>query len=231
MNINNFSNTNSVFIDDGLRRYMRGVFTKMFMALCLTGGVSMICMSSPEILSFMSSISFFLSLITLGIVFFISFRINKMKSDTANALFWVYSSLVGASLSPLFIMYTGESLANTFFMTSIFFGLMSLYGYTTKKDLTSLGSFMIIGLWSIIIASIINIFLKSSALQMGLSAIAIIVFCGLTAWDVQKIKFFYNPSDPVEISTKKSILGALALYLDFINMFLHLLRFMGSRKD
>ena len=233
MSINNINPRGGTgVIHDGLRRYMIGVFNKMFMALCLTGVVSALCVSSEQILSFMTGgFHLVLVLATLGIVIYLSARINKMASDTANSLFWVYAALVGAMLSPLFAIYTGESIANAFFMTAIFFGSMSLVGYTTKKDLTSLGTFMLVGLICLVITSIVNVFfIKSSGLEIGLSALCVIIFCGLTAYDVQKIKMFYNPSDPAEVSAKKSILGALSLYLDFLNMFLALLRLFGNRR-
>ncbi|MDR2075032.1 MAG: Bax inhibitor-1/YccA family protein [Holosporales bacterium] len=218
--------------DGGLQKYMRSVFTRMFMALCLTGIVAMICVSSPEILDVMTGgFSVFLMLATFGIVMYLSFRINKIPLDTANALFWVYSALIGAFLSPLCLMYTGSSIANCFFMTSTFFGGMSLLGYTTKKDLTSIGSFMFVGLMCLIICSFVNaILLHSGALQLGLSAITLVIFAGLTAYDVQKIKQFYNSNDPVDIAGKKAVLGALNLYMDFINIFLAMLRIFGNRR-
>lgn len=233
MNRNFNSQTNGpITVDDGLRKYMRAVFTRMFLALCMTGLVSLICTSSPEILNAMKGgFSTLLMFATFGIVMYISFRINKIAPDTANALFWIYAALIGAFLSPLFVMYTGESIANAFFMTSMFFGGMSLLGYTTKKDLTAVGSFMFVGLICLIVATLINsFFLKSSALQMGLSALTIIIFAGLTAYDVQNIKTYYDPNDEPGIAQKKSILGALRLYMDFLNMFLAILRIIGNRK-
>jgi FtsH-binding integral membrane protein len=211
---------------------MRSVFTRMFMALCMTGAVATLCVSSPEILRLMSGgFSVMLMFLTFGIVIYMSVKIGTMKADTANALLWVYSALVGAFLSPLFTLYTGESVATCFFMTATFFGGMSLLGYTTAKDLTSVGSFMFVGLICLIVCSFINaIFLHSSGLQLGLSAITIVIFAGLTAWDVQKIKHFYNPNEPVDIACKKSVFGALCLYMDFLNMFLAMLRIFGSRK-
>ena len=215
----------------GLQKYMMSVYNKMFMALGLTGIVSLVCASNPDVLQFMAGgFSFILMLAMLGIVFYLSAGIRNMDVDRANALFWVYSALVGASISPIFAIYTGESIATSFFTAAMFFGGMSLYGYTTKKDLTVMGSFMIVGLFAIIITSIVNLFLKSSALQMGLSALSIIVFCGLTAYDIQKIRSFYATSADEETLKKVAVLGALNLYLDFINIFLHLLRFLGKRR-
>lgn len=220
-----------VLMSDGLRKYMISVYNKMFMALCLTGLVSFACASNPDILAFMTGgFSFILMLATFGIVIYLSARINKIDSEKAKALFWLYAALLGAFLSPIFVLYTGASIANAFFTTAIFFGGMSLYGYTTKKDLTAVGSFMTIGLFAVIITSVVNIFLKSSALQVGLSALCVIIFCGLTAYDVQKIKEFYNEAYDEETLKKRAILGALSLYMDFINLFLALLRLFGDRR-
>lgn len=216
---------------DGLRKYMMSVYNRMFLALCLTGLVSFICALNPDILAFMSGgFSIILMIATFAIVIYISARINKMSSEKANSLFWIYSALLGAFLSPLFAIYTGESIANSFFMAAIFFGGMSLYGYVTKKDLTGVGSFMTVGLFAVIISSIINLFLKSSGVQIGLSALCIVIFSGLTAYDVQKIKTFYDLTTDEETLRKRAVLGALSLYLDFINLFLALLRFLGNRR-
>ena len=216
---------------NGLQKYMMSVFNKMFIALCLTGLVSLVCVSNPAILQAMAGgFSIVLLIVTLGIVLYLSKQITQMPAERASILFWIYSALIGLSISPIFVFYTGESIANAFFTTAIFFGGMSLYGYVTKKDLSGMGAFMIVGLFSIIIASLINLFLRSSALQLGLSALSIVVFCGLTAYDKQKIRAFYNPAISEEDIKKRSILGALALYLDFINIFLALLRLMGNRK-
>jgi FtsH-binding integral membrane protein len=221
-----------IYVNSGLKKYMVSVFNKMFMALCLTGIVSFVCASSPDILSFMAGgFSMLLMLATVGIVVYMSVRINKIDSEKAGALFWIYSALIGASLSPLFAVYTGESIANAFFSTAIFFGGMSLYGHTTKRDLTGVGSFMTVGLFAVIITSFVNaIFMKSSGLQVGLSAMSILIFCGLTAYDVQKIKEFYSDSFDEETLKKRGILGALSLYMDFLNIFISLLRIMGNRK-
>lgn len=227
----NFNQSPVIEAGNGLQKYMTAVFNKMFMALCLTGMVSLACVSNPHIMQvMMGGFSMILMIVTLGIVLYLSTQITKIPAERANILFWIYSVLIGVSISPMFAFYTGESLANAFFTTAIFFGGMSLYGYVTKKDLTGMGSFMIVGLFSIIIASLVNLFLRSSALQIGLSAISIVVFCGLTAYDVQKIRAFYNPSMSDEDIKKRSIIGALELYLDFINIFLSLLRLMGNRK-
>ena len=224
-------NQSPIQIDTGLNGYMSSVFSKMFMALCLTGGVSYVCSTNAQVLRVLSGgVSTLLMLVTLGIVFYLSSCIHKISVERASAFFWIYATLIGLSFSPLFAVFTGESLATTFFTTSIFFGSMSLYGYVTKRDLTGLGSFMTVGLFSVVIATIINIFLRNSFLQMGLSAITIVVFCGLTAYDIQRIRDLYVRADNSETASKCAILGALSLYLDFINIFLALLRFVGNRK-
>ena len=224
-------NSSPIIMGDGLRKYMTSIYNRMFLALCLTAIVSMICASNPQILAFMAGgFSILLMIATFGIVIYLSARINHMPSEKANGLFWIYSALLGAFLSPLFAIYTGESIANSFVMTAMFFGGMSLYGYVTKRDLTGVGSFMTVGLFAVIISSIVNLFLKSSGLQIGLSALCIVIFSGLTAYDIQKIKTFYNASADEETLKKRAILGSLTLYLDFINLFLSILRFFGDRR-
>ncbi|MDR1233937.1 MAG: Bax inhibitor-1/YccA family protein [Holosporales bacterium] len=224
--------TGPIAVDDGLRKYMISVFNKMFWALCLTGCVSYVCGASPEILAVLQGgFSMVLFIATLGIVVYLSARINKISSEKAQALFWLYSALVGASISPIIASYTGESIANAFFTSAAFFGGLSIYGYTTTRDLTGVGSFMIVGLIAVIISSFINIiFLKSSALSLGLSAISIIIFGGLTMYDVQKIKNYYDASCDEQTIASRAVIGALNLYLDFLNLFLMLLRFIGNRK-
>ncbi|MDR3031067.1 MAG: Bax inhibitor-1/YccA family protein [Holosporales bacterium] len=222
----------SIEKESGLRKYMIAIFNKMFLALGLTGIISYLCSSSEQVLAIMSGgFSIVLMLATFGIVIYLSARINKIDSEKANALFWIYSALLGAFLAPVFVMYTGESVANAFFTTAIFFGSLSLYGYTTKRDLTSVGSFMTIGLFAVILTSFVNIFfLKNSIIQVGLSVLCVVIFCGLTAYDVQKIKNFYNDAHDEEGIKKIAVIGALNLYLDFINLFLAILRLFGNRK-
>jgi FtsH-binding integral membrane protein len=216
---------------DGLRGYMTSVFNKMFMALCFTGTVAYLCASSQEIITFMAGgISYLLLFATLAIVFYLSTRINKIDSNKAQALFWLYSALLGACLSPIFVVYTGTSIANSFFTASAFFGGMSLYGYLTKKDLTNVGSFMMVGLVAVVLTTLVNIFLRNSALSIGMSALCVVIFSGLTAYDIQRIRAFYATAHGEEALKKRSVIGALQLYLDFVNLFLALLRLMGSRK-
>ena len=166
----------------------------------------------------------------LGVVFYMSFNIAKMTSAKAQSTFWVFAALMGASLSSIFLMYTGESITRVFFITAGTFGAMSIYGYTTKRDLTKLGSFLMMGLFGIIIASIVNIFMKSSMMYFVISILGVLIFVGLTAYDTQKIKNMYLVSDSGELMGKKAVMGALTLYLDFINLFIMLLRLFGQRR-
>jgi FtsH-binding integral membrane protein len=163
-------------------------------------------------------------------VFFLSFRIQSMSVSAARTTFLVYAGLVGLSLSSILLLYTGQSVVQTFFVTAASFGALSLYGYTTKRDLSAFGSFMVMGLFGILIASLVNIFLQSSAMAFVISAIGVVVFAGLTAYDTQKIKEMYFERDGYDTAGRKAIMGALTLYLDFINLFLFLLRFMGDRR-
>lgn len=220
-------------VDAGLRKYMLKVFTHMFVGLSVTAFAAYFVNTSQAIMQTLFSTGLLWGLIfaELGVVFYLSARINKMSSQTAQFCFYTYAILSGISLAPVFVVYTGESLATTFFVTSATFLSMVIYGYTTDKDLTGMGSFFTMGLFGLIIASVVNFFLKSSALSFATSVIGVVVFTGLTAWDAQLIKSLYFEGEAEEASEKKSIIGALRLYLDFINMFLYLLRFLGSRRD
>jgi hypothetical protein len=161
---------------------------------------------------------------------FLSFRIEKMSLVAAQLSFWVYAALVGLSLAGIFLVYTGASIARVFFITAGTFGAMSLYGYTTKRDLTQFGSFLFMGLIGIVIAGLVNLFMRSTALQLTISAIGVIVFVGLTAWDTQRIKAIYFQGDGTMVAGKKAIMGALSLYLDFLNLFLMLMQLLGDRR-
>jgi FtsH-binding integral membrane protein len=234
--------TQAVARDEGLRSYMLRIYNYMASALALTGIVAMGAANSPAFLGAMfnvqngqaagmSGIGWLIMLAPLGLVMWLSMGINNMSKTTAQAIYWVYSGLIGLSLAPIFMMYTGESIARTFFVTAGTFGAMSLYGYSTKRDLTGVGSFLMMGLIGLIIASIVNIFMQSSALMFALSVLGVVIFVGLTAWDTQKIKnMYYQIGGGADMMAKMSILGALTLYMDFINIFIHLLRFMGDRK-
>jgi len=167
----------------------------------------------------------------VGLVLALSFGIARMKASTAQTLFWLYAGLNGISLSTIFIIYTGTSITRVFFITAATFLSLSLYGYTTKRSLSGLGSFMIMGLFGVIIASVVNIFLQSAALQFVFSIVGVLVFAGLTAYDTQRIKDMYWQGDGGEMMGKKAVMGALTLYLDFINLFILLLRFFGDRRN
>jgi FtsH-binding integral membrane protein len=220
-------------IDVGLRQYMLRVYNYMASALALTGIVAFLVASSPAAtqLIFGTPLKWVVMLAPLGFVFFFSFKIHSMKASTAQALFWVFAALMGASLASVFLVFTGASVARTFFITAAAFGGLSLYGYTTKRDLSAFGTFLVMGLIGLIIASIVNIFLASSMLQFVISAAGVLIFAGLTAWDTQKIKETYYELDGGDVAVKKSVMGALTLYLDFINLFMFLLQFLGVRRD
>jgi len=232
-----FSNTQSAAVDQGLRAYMLKVYNFMGAALIITGLTAFFTSQSPELLSqfygadgSMTGLGWVVMLAPLGFVLVLSFGINKMSYATAQFVFWAYSAVMGLSLAWIFLAFTGESIFQTFFVTSATFLAMSLYGYTTKRDLTGMGSFLFMGLIGIIIAGLVNIFLQSSALSFVISAAGVLIFTGLTAYDTQKIKHMYYDGGDSETMGKKALMGALSLYLDFINLFLMLLRFMGERR-
>jgi hypothetical protein len=171
-----------------------------------------------------------LFLATLGLVFAISWRVNSMQPSTAFTLFMVYAGLLGLMLSSVFLTYTHTSIARVFFISAASFGALSLYGYTTQRDLSAFGSFLIMGLFGLIIAMLVNLFLQSSGLEFVISVVGVLVFAGLTAWDTQRIKEMYDRNDDGTIVGRKAVMGALSLYLDFINLFMFLLRFLGDRR-
>ncbi|MDR3418510.1 MAG: Bax inhibitor-1/YccA family protein [Nevskia sp.] len=218
--------------DTGLRDYIRAIYTYMAGGLALTGAVAY-CAYAYGLYAAIARTPLFLLVVLapLGMVMFLSFRINKMSLATAQTTYWVYATTMGLSLAGIFMMYTGQSIARVFFISSATFGAMSLYGYTTKSDLTRWGSFLFMGLIGVIIASVVNIFLKSSALQFAVSVMGVLVFVGLTAYDTQKIKEMYVYAEPGDTQGKKIVMGALRLYLDFINLFLMLLRLFGGRRS
>ena len=219
-------------IDEGLRAYMLRVYNFMGSGLALTGIVAYAVAHTPALYSaiFSSPLFWLVALAPLGMVFFLSARIHKMSASGAQTAFWLFAGLMGLSLASIFVMYTGVSIARVFFITAGTFGAMSLYGYTTRRDLTKWGSFLFMGLIGIIIASVVNIFLQSSALYFAVSVIGVLVFVGLTAYDTQKIKESYRASDGRELADKKAVMGALRLYLDFINLFIMLLHLFGARR-
>ncbi len=234
--------TKAAAYDLGLRAYMLKIYNYMASALALTGIVAMFAGNSPAFINAlyhvenghavgMSGLGWLVAFAPLGFVLWLSMGIDRLSTTAAQAIFWVYSGVMGLSLSSIFLMYTGESIARTFFVTAGTFGAMSLYGYTTKKDLTGMGHFLMMGLIGIILASLVNIFLGSSGLNFAISVLAILIFVGLTAYDTQKLKMmYYQVAGSADALAKSSIMGALTLYLDFINIFIYLLRFMGDRK-
>ncbi|MCF8475115.1 MAG: Bax inhibitor-1/YccA family protein [Emcibacter sp.] len=233
-------------VDEGLRAYMLTVYNYMASALTLTGLMAYVTANVPALYSLLynfetlpdgtvylsgqTMLGFIVIFAPLALVLFLSFGINKMQASTAQMVFWLYAGLVGMSLSSILFVYTGTSIAKTFFVTAAAFGSLSLYGYTTKRSLSGMGSFLMMGLFGLIIASIVNIFMQSSMMDFIISMAGVLIFAGLTAYDTQKIKLMYMHSDGSETASKKAIMGALSLYLDFINMFLFLLRFMGNRN-
>lgn len=219
--------------DDGLRAFMLGVFNKMFLALGVTGVVAwLVCSNIQLVKSLAGGPMWVLFFAQLGIAGYLSLRLHKMQVSTAFNLFFAYSALTGIVLAPIGVVYTGESIAVTFLTTASFFGIMSLIGYTTKKDLTSIGTFLIAGLLALLVSSMLNVlFFKSSGMSLILSIVGIGIFAGLTAYDVQNLKKIYNYLPNDEALAKYSVFGAFQLYLDFINMFLYLLRFFGNRKN
>jgi FtsH-binding integral membrane protein len=227
----------SVDIDQGLRAYMLRVYNYMALALALTGvaamGTSALAASNPAFaqLIYVSPLKWVLMLAPLALVFFLSFRVQSMSVSAAQTTFWVYAVLVGVSLSSIFLVFTAESIAQTFFVTAASFGALSLYGYTTKRDLSAFGSFLIMGVFGLILAMLVNIFLQSSALGFAISVLGVLIFAGLTAFDTQKIKSMYDyVAHDETIMGRTAIMGALTLYLDFINMFMFLLQFLGNRE-
>jgi FtsH-binding integral membrane protein len=246
-----------VGVDEGLRAYMLRVYNYMAGGVFLTGLVAYVIFtysvtSDPALAAstggkvmalhrgmyltsfgqaiFASPLMWVLMFAPLGFVFFLSWRIYKMSLGAAQLSFWLFAAVMGASLSSIFLVYTGASITRVFFISAASFGALSLYGYSTQRDLSAMGSFMIMGLFGIIIASLVNIFLKSSGLDWAISIIGIGVFAGLTAWDTQRIKEMYDSMDDDGTMGRKAIMGALSLYLDFINLFLMLLRLFGDRR-
>ena len=231
--------------DEGLRAYMLKVYNYMATGILMTGIIALITFKMSVVTDssgfivgltqvgnaiYMSGLKWLVMLAPLGIVFYMSFGINKMSAAKAQTTFWIFAALMGLSLSSILLIYTGMSITRVFFICSATFGAMSIYGYTTKRDLTKLGSFLMMGLIGIIIASIVNIFMKSSMMYFVISILGVLIFVGLTAYDTQKIKNMYAASDTGELMGKKAVMGALTLYLDFINLFIMLLRLFGQRR-
>ncbi|WP_298428180.1 Bax inhibitor-1/YccA family protein [Rhodoblastus sp.] len=237
-------------VDQGLRAFMLGVYNHMSIGLALTGlfalgafklavaGVptpyqigSGLYLTDFGAAIYTSPLRWVIMFAPLAFVLFFSFKINSMAADTARNLFYAYAAVMGVSLSSILLIYTGASVSRAFFITAATFGALSLYGYTTKRSLSAMGSFMMMGLFGLIIASLVNLFVQSSAFQFGLSILTVLIFAGLTAYDTQAIKSMYLESDGYEIATKKSVNAALMLYLDFINIFMALVQLTGDRRN
>lgn len=234
-----YSQAQARTIDEGLRSYMLKVYNFMAGGLCLTGIAAWLIANTSLLGVFfnitpqgatLSGFGWLALIAPLILVFAFSWVVSSGTAKQVQMMFWGYSLLMGVSLTPIFLLYTQSSLVRVFLITAGSFGALSLYGYTTKKDLSGMGSFLIMGLFGLIIASLVNIFVKSSGLDWALSFIGVGIFAGLTAFDSQKIRMIYSSADSDETLTKKALMGALSLYLDFINLFMYLLRFMGDRK-
>jgi uncharacterized protein len=239
-------------VDEGLRAYMLRVYNYMVLGLAITGvaalGIYMLSVTTDPALIvhkfrnigltsigytlFFTPVKWIVMLAPLALVFFLSFRIQNMRPATAQLTFWIYAALVGVSLGSIFLIYTHTSIVRVFFITAASFGALSLWGYTTNRDLTGMGSFLIMGLFGIIIASLVNIFLVSSMMQWIISVVGVLVFAGLNAYDTQRLKneYIYGAMDG-EVMERTAIMGALSLYLDFLNLFTMLLQLMGTRDE
>jgi FtsH-binding integral membrane protein len=238
-------------IDQGLRTYMLGVYNNMVLGLAITGlaalGFYMLSVTTDPAMAagklrngmmltqfgamlYTSPLKWVVMFAPLAVVLFFSFKIQSMAASTARGVFWLYAALVGVSLATIFFVYTHTSIVRVFFITAASFGALSLYGYTTKKDLSGMGSFLIMGLFGLMLASIVNIFLGSTGLQWAISVVGVLLFAGLTAYDTQNIKEMYYEGNSPEMASKLSIYGALQLYMDFLGMFQMLLSLLGDRE-
>ena len=238
-------------IDEGLRSYMLKVYNYMAIGLVVTGlvayfGNALAVTTNPDaaaaqlqngelltqwgVLLYTTPLMWVVALAPLGFVLALSFGINRMSAATAQIVFWAFAAVMGLSLSSVFMVYTDASIAKVFFISAATFGATSLWGYTTKRDLTGMGNFLFMGLIGLVIAMVVNIFLQSGPLDFAISAIGVLIFVGLTAYDTQKIKESYSASFGADVLAKGAIMGALSLYLDFINLFLMLLRLFGNRE-
>lgn len=219
--------------DEGLRQHMLRIYNYMGLGLVITGLVAFLVSSTPALYVpiFSTPLKWVVMLAPLAFVFFFSFKIQTMSASTAQMTFWAFCAVMGLSLASVFLVFTGASIARTFFITATMFGATSLYGYVTKRDLSKFGSFLMMGLIGVVIASVVNIFLGSSALQFAISIIGIVVFIGLTAWDTQNIKEQYAENFDQESQQKLAVFGALSLYLNFVNIFQLLLSLTGQREE
>jgi FtsH-binding integral membrane protein len=220
-------------VDVGLRRYMLSIYNYMGLGLALTGIVALLVASSPALYEpiLFSPLKWVVMLAPLGFVMFLGFRVQQMSTSAVQTTFWAFCAVMGLSMASIFLVFTGASIARTFFVTAAAFGALSLYGYTTKRDLSAFGTFLIVGLFGLVIASLVNIFIGSSAIQFAVSVAGVLIFAGLTAWDTQRLKEMYFEAMEPGAQTKMAVMGALSLYLNFINMFQFLLQFMGVRTS
>ncbi len=232
LNQNTYSQSKTTAIDQGLRDYMMKVYNYMTSGLAISGLVAWGFSQSPTLMGaiYGTALQWVVMLAPLGFIFFLGARLQKMSLSAAQMTFWAFAAVMGISLSYIFIVFTGVSIVRVFLITSCTFAAMSIYGYTTKRDLTKFGSFLIMGLIGIIIASIVNIFLQSSAMQFVISCVGVLVFVGLTAYDTQRIKSTYYQVAGTAFAGKAAIMGALTLYLDFINLFIMLMQLFGQRR-
>lgn len=224
--------TQTAEYDEGLRAYMLKVYNYMASGVLLTGIVSMMVSQSQAMMQaiFSGPQAYIVMFAPLAFVMVMSFGVHKMKASTLQAIFWAYAATMGLSLSSIFLVYSGESIARTFFITAAAFGALSLYGYTTKKSLSGMGTFLMMGLFGLIIASVVNMFMQSTMMEFVISVVGVLVFAGLTAYDTQRIKENYAMLPPGDAIAKGAIMGALSLYLDFVNLFMMLLRLLGNRE-
>lgn len=228
------SGVQSAAVDAGLRSYMLSVYNYMASGVLLTGIVATLFARSglaEQILAGPGILKFVLMFAPLIFVMVLSFGINRLSTTAAQGLYWAYAAVMGLSMASIFLVFTGTSIAQTFFATAAAFAGLSLWGYTTRKDLSAFGTFLIMGVVGLLVASVINIFLKSTGLDFAISALGVLLFAGLTAYDTQKIKSMYFYVAGTEMVGKSVVMGALTLYLDFINLFMFLLRFMGNSRN
>lgn len=219
-------------VDAGLRTYMLKVYNYMALGLALTGAVAFVASTSSNLMQmiFGTPLQWVVMLAPLGLVFFLTSRIQRMSPQAAQISFWFYAAVMGLSLSYIFLAFTGTSITRVFFIAGGMFAGMSLYGYTTKRDLSGFGGFLVMGLIGLIIASVVNLFMQSEAIDFAISVVGVLIFTGLTAYDTQRIKSVYSATDDSAVAEKKAIMGALTLYLDFINLFIMLLQLFGNRE-
>ncbi len=227
--------------DIGLRKYMLSIYNYMASGVLLTGIVALLVSSTPALLQLFFAagadgrvgptiLGWVAMLSPLAMVMAMSFGVNRMSESTLKTLFWAYAGLMGVSLSTIFLQYTGASIAQTFFVTAASFAALSLYGYTTKRDMSAFGKFLFMGLIGIVIASIANMFFRSGTTDLIISILGVLIFAGLTAYDTQRLKLMYDTVAGTDFAGKAAVMGALTLYLNFINLFMFLLRFMGDRR-